>query len=368
MRIPQRILLGPGPSTVDPRVLRAMATPLVGHLDPAFLELMNEIMRELRCVFGTQNELTFPVSGTGSAGMETVLVNLLEPGDHAVICVNGVFGNRMCDIAERAGARVTRVEAPWGRPIDPADVQAVLSKERADLVAIVHAETSTGVLQPLEEIAKIVREHGALFVVDAVTSLGGVAVNVDERLIDACYSGTQKCLSCPPGLSPVTFGPRAMERIARRKSKVQSWYLDVTMISQYWGKERFYHHTAPISMMYALREALAIVSEEGLPQREARHRRISQLFCEGLAELGLEPFVPEEYRAPMLVTVKVPEGVDEASVRRRLLERHQIEIGGGLGELKGKIWRVGLMGSSCTENNVILALEALRLALQEERA
>lgn len=367
MRIPHRILLGPGPSNADPRVLQAMATPLVGHLDPAFLELMNGVMEKLRAVFGTVNPLSFPMSGTGSAGMETVLVNLLEPGDHAVICVNGVFGTRMCDIAERAGARVTRVEAPWGSPIDPGDVKAVLAREKVDLVAIVHAETSTGVLQPLEEIGRAVREHGALFVVDAVTSLGGVAVSVDERLIDACYSGTQKCLSCPPGLSPVTFGPRAMERLARRKSKVQSWYLDVTMISQYWGAERFYHHTAPISMMYALHEALSIVLEEGLAQREARHREVSRLFCDGLAGLGLEPLVPEEYRAPMLVTVKVPAGVDEARVRRRLLERHNIEIGGGLGELKGKIWRVGLMGSSCTENNVILLLEALRLALREER-
>lgn len=367
MRVPQRILLGPGPSTVDPRVLRAMATPLVGHLDPAFLEIMNEVMRDLRYVFGTENQLTFPMSGTGSAGMETVLVNLLEPGDHALICVNGVFGTRMCDIAERAGARVTRVDAPWGAPIDPADVKAVLERERVDLVAIVHAETSTGVLQPLEEIARMVREHGALFVVDAVTSLGGVAVDVDKRLIDACYSGTQKCLSCPPGLSPVTFGPRAEERLARRKRKVQSWYLDVTMISQYWGAERFYHHTAPVSMMYALYEALQIVKEEGLERREERHRAISRLFCEGLADLGLEPLVPEAYRSPMLITVKVPDGIDEARVRRFLLDRFNIEIGGGLGDLKGKVWRVGLMGSSCTENNVILVLEALRQALEAER-
>lgn len=368
MRVPQRILLGPGPSTVDPRILRAMATPLVGHLDPVFLEMMNEVMEGLREVFGTENQLTFPMSGTGSAGMETVLVNLLEPGDHAVICVNGVFGTRMCDIADRIGVRVTRVDAPWGQPIDPDDVKAVLARERVDLVAIVHAETSTGVLQPLEEIARMVRAHDALFVVDAVTSLAGVAVDVDKRLIDACYSGTQKCLSCPPGLSPVTFGPRAEKRLARRKSKVQSWYLDVTMISQYWGAERFYHHTAPISMMYALHEALGIVLEEGLQQREARHRAVSELFCRGLADIGLEPLVPEAYRSPMLITVKVPEGVDEARVRQTLLERHDIEIGGGLGDLKGKVWRVGLMGSSCTENNVILVLEALRLALEEQRA
>ena len=356
--------MGPGPSTVDPRVLRAMAAPLVGHLDPTFLELMNGVMRGLRYVFGTENRLALPMSGTGSAGMETCLVNLLEPGNRALICINGVFGLRLADIAERCGAEVLRVEAPWGEPIDPDAVKRVLARERVDLVAIVHAETSTGVLQPLEEIARAVREHDALLVVDAVTSLGGVAVNVDERLIDVCYSGTQKCLSAPPGLSPVTLGPRAERRLSLRKSKVRSWYLDLTMIAQYWGKERVYHHTAPISMMYALAEALNIVAEEGLAAREERHRRISGLFCAGLEALGLEPFVPEAYRAPMLVTVKVPPGVDEAKVRAELLQRYNIEIGGGLGDLKGKIWRVGLMGSSCTENNVLLLLEALKQILK----
>src|SRR5690606_20764627 len=347
-----RTLLGPGPSDADPRVLQAMSKPLIGHLDPAFLALMNEVMESLRYVFETSNRITFPVSGTGSAGMETCLVNLLEPGDSAVICVNGVFGERMADIAARCGAQVRRVEAPWGSPIDPSDLRRELAQRKADLVAIVHAETSTGVLQPLDEIAQIVREHGALLVVDAVTSLAGVRVGVDRLGIDACYSGTQKCLSAPPGLSPVTFGPRAEERLARRKRKVQSWYLDVTMISQYWGAERFYHHTAPVSMMYALYEALQIVKEEGLERREERHRAISRLFCEGLADLGLEPLVPEAYRSPMLITVKVPDGVDEARVRRFILNRFNIEIGGGLGDLKGKVWRVGLMGSSCTENNV----------------
>jgi len=368
LKLPQRILLGPGPSIADPRVLRAMAAPLVGHLDPEFLRLMNGVMEGLRLVFETQNQLTLPMSGTGSAGMETCLVNLLEPGDRAAICINGVFGQRMADIAERAGARVTRIEAPWGRAFDPATIKEALAKEKFDVVAIVHAETSTGVLQPLEEIGQIVREHGALFVVDAVTSLGGVRVGVDRHLIDACYSGTQKCLSCPPGLSPVTFGPQAMQKLQSRKTKVQSWYLDLTMIAQYWGAERVYHHTAPISMMYALAESLNIVLEEGLAAREERHRAISRLFVEGLAELGLEPFVPAEIRAPMLVTVKVPDGVDEAAVRKFLLDRHNIEIGGGLGPLKGKIWRVGLMGSSCTENNVLLLLEGLRRALAAARA
>lgn len=366
LRVPTRVLMGPGPSIADPRVLKAMATPLVGHLDPVFLDIMNDVMDSLRYVFETENQLAFPMSGTGSAGMETCLVNLIEPGDSVVICINGVFGTRMADIAERCGAEVTTVEAPWGAPIDPDDVQAALAKGKVDLVAIVHAETSTGVLQPLEEISRIVHEHGALLVVDAVTSLAGVRVEVDRLGIDACYSGTQKCLSAPPGLSPVTFGPRAMERLNTRKQKVQSWYLDLTMISQYWGEERFYHHTAPISMMYALKEALNIVREEGLEAREARHRQVSQTFCDGLEELGLAPRVPEEYRAPMLVTVGVPEGVDEAAVRRRLLERNNIEIGAGLGELKGKVWRVGLMGASCHENNAILLLAALREALEEQ--
>lgn len=365
-RMPQRTLLGPGPSDVDPRVLEAMSKPLVGHLDPAFLSLMNGVMESLRYAFETGNRITFPMSGTGSAGMETCLVNLIEPGDSVVVCVNGVFGERMADIAERCGAEVRRVEAPWGAPIDPGDLRRALSERKADLVAIVHAETSTGVLQPLEEIAGIVREHGALLVVDAVTSLGGVRVGIDRLGIDACYSGTQKCLSAPPGLSPVTLGPRAEARLARRKSRVRSWYLDLTMISRYWGEERFYHHTAPISMMYALAEALNLVAEEGLEARERRHRAVSARFLAGLDELGLKPLVPEAYRAPMLTTVQVPEGVDELRVRRYLLERHQIEIGGGLGALKGRVWRVGLMGSSCTEENVDRLLAAFREALAEQ--
>jgi len=367
LRLPQRVLLGPGPSIADPRVLRAMSAPLVGHLDPEFLRLMNEIMAGLRSVFETENRLTLPMSGTGSAGMETCLVNLLEPGDRAAICINGVFGLRMADIAERIGAEVTRIEAPWGQAFDPEEIKKHLAEKQFDVVAIVHAETSTGVLQPLEEIGKIVREHGALFVVDAVTSLAGVRVGIDRNLVDACYSGTQKCLSAPPGLSPVTFGPRALDKLQSRKSKVLSWYLDLTMISQYWGEERVYHHTAPISMMYALGEALNVVLEEGMDAREARHREVSNAFVEGLAEIGLEPLVPEEYRAPMLVTVKVPDGVDEAKVRKYLLDRHNIEIGGGLGDLKGKVWRVGLMGSSCTHNNVTLLLEGLRAALAAVR-
>lgn len=364
--LPARILMGPGPSTADPRVLQAMAMPLVGHLDPAFLQLMNGVMEQLRHVFGTENQLTIPMSGTGSAGMETVLVNLIEPGDPVIVCVNGVFGGRMLDIAGRCGAEVTVVEAPWGQPIDPDDVRRALKESGAKIVAIVHAETSTGVLQPLDEIGQIVREHDALLIVDAVTSLGGVPVDVDRRLIDACYSGTQKCLSCPPGLSPVTLSPRAEAKLKARKSKVQSWYLDLTMIAQYWGAERFYHHTAPISMMYALAESLNIVVEEGLAERERRHWHVSDMFCELIGQIGLKPLVPRAYRAPMLVTVEVPEGIDEARVRKTLLDRHNIEIGGGLGDFRGKVWRVGLMGTSCTENNAILLTEALAMALKEQ--
>lgn len=363
---PVRTLLGPGPSNVDPRVLQAMSKPLVGHLDPAFLQLMNGVMESLRYVFETANRITFPMSGTGSAGMETCLVNLIEPGDSVVACVNGLFGERIAEIAERCGAEVRRVEAPWGAPIEPGDLRRELAERKADLVAIVHVETSTGVLQPLEEIAQITREHGALLLVDAVTSLGGIRVGIDRLGIDACYSGTQKCLSAPPGLSPVTLGPRAEERLARRKTKVRSWYLDLTMISRYWGEERFYHHTAPISMMYALAEALNLVAEEGLEARERRHREVSARLLSGLEALKLQPLVAEAFRAPMLTTVRVPEGVDEARVRHRLLEGYGIEIGAGLGALKGKVWRVGLMGSSCSEENVDRLLAALGEALAEQ--
>lgn len=361
-----RVLLGPGPSGVDPRVLRAMATPLVGHLDPDFLTIMNETMELLREVFQTKNQLTIPMSGTGSAGMETVLVNLLEPGDTAVICINGLFGERMADIAGRCGAGVIRVEGEWGKIIEPEKVEAALKGKNVKLVGIVHAETSTGVLQPLEEISKIAKENGALFVVDTVTSLGGVEVKVDEWGIDASYSGTQKCLSCPPGLSPVTFSSRAVEVLSNRKTKVQSWYLDLTMIQNYWGKERFYHHTAPISMNYALREALRIIHEEGLAARFARHKLNSDAFIAGVEAMGLKMVAQEGHRLPSLNVVGIPEGVDDAAVRRMLLNEFNIEIGGGLGIFKGKVWRVGLMGYSSTKSNVMLLLSALEAALKSQ--
>ena len=358
--IPQRILLGPGPSDVPPRVLAALGRPTIGHLDPVFLRLMDDIRGRLRDVFRTRNDLTLAVSGTGSAGMETCLANLLEPGDKALVCVNGVFGQRMTDVAGRCGATVETVTAPWGRAFDQADVIAAIDRVRPNVVGIVHAETSTGVHQPVDRLAEAVHRHGGLLLLDCVTSLGGAPVEIDGWGIDAAYSGTQKCLSCPPGLSPVTFGPRAVERLDRRKAKVQSWYLDLSMVRQYWGSERFYHHTAPINMLYALHEALGIVLEEGLDARFDRHRRMHERLRAGLAELGIGYASEEGRHLPMLNAVRIPEGVDDLTVRRRLLDEYGIEIGGGLGDFKGKCWRIGLMGSSATPRNVTLLVAALR--------
>ncbi len=356
-----RFLMGPGPSDVHPRVLKAMATPMIGHLDPQFLQIMDGVKQMLRDLFKTKNDLTFAVSATGSAGMETCFVNLLEPGDEALICVNGVFGNRMCDNVERCGAKLVRVDAPWGKPVDPADVKKALGKSKPKLVAVVHAETSTGVRQPLEEISKMAHEAGALFLVDTVTSLGGIDVRIDEWGIDAVYSGTQKCLSCPPGLSPVSFGPRALQAMDKRKTKVQSWYLDLSMLRKYWeGAKRVYHHTAPISMGYALYEALRLVFEEGLEARFARHRKTHEMLRDGMEAMGFEFVVAPEYRLPMLNSVKIPKGVDDAAVRSKLLNEYNIEIGAGLGDFAGKVWRIGLMGCSCTENHVNMLLAALK--------
>ena len=364
---PARLLLGPGPSQVHPRVLRAMSAPLVGHLDPAFVAMMEDVKSLLRWVFATKNALTLPVSGTGSAGMECCVVNLVEPGDEVIVGVNGVFGTRMAEVAERAGASVTRVEAPWGSVIRPQQLADALARaKRPKLVGVIHAETSTGAWQPIEEIAALVRTHDALFLTDCVTSLGGAPVEIDAWGIDAAYSGTQKCLSCPPGLSPVTFGPRALEAIARRKHKVQSWYLDVTLLQQYWGEDRVYHHTAPISMNYALREALRIVAEEGLEARFARHRRNHEALAAGLAALGLALAAEEGHRLPMLNAVTVPAGIDEARVRSRLLADDGIEIGGGLGPMKGRVWRIGLMGESSRRESVLAVLAALEVALAAE--
>lgn len=355
-----RILMGPGPSDINPRVLKALATPLIGHLDPQFIQIMDEVMEMTRQLFQTKNQVTSVISATGSAGMETCLVNLLERGDSAMVCVNGVFGNRMCDIVERCGSKLIRIDAPWGRPIEPDQVKDALKHNKPKLVAIVHAETSTGVLQPLTEISKLVHEAGALFVVDTVTSLAGTEVLTDEWGIDAIYSGTQKCISAPPGLSPVSFSPKAVEAMDSRNSKVQSWYLDMSMIRKYWeGAKRAYHHTGPISMIYGIHEALRIVFEEGLQDRFERHKQNHIKLKEGLESMGFEFLVAPEFRLPMLNAIKIPEGIDDAKVRGRLLNEYNIEIGAGLGEFSGKVWRIGLMGESSTQNHINLLLSAL---------
>lgn len=358
-----RILLGPGPSMVHPRILRALAHPLVGHLDPQFIALMTEVQELLRLVFQTDNRVTIPVSGTGSAGMEAALCNFIEPGDPVLIGVNGYFGERLCDMAGRYGAEVRRVERPWGEVFTLQDIEQALQDRPASLVALVHAETSTGALQPMEGIADLVHRYGGLLVMDCVTSLGGVPVTVDAWDVDIAYSGTQKCLSCPPGLAPLTVSPRAIDALHRRKSPVANWYLDLTMIEKYWGSERTYHHTAPISMNYALREALRLVYEEGLEARFARHRANARRLWDGLEALGLELCVPLDHRLPSLTTVWIPEGVDEAAIRRRLLDEYNVEIAGGLGAFKGRAWRIGLMGYSSRPENVLLLLSALERLL-----
>ncbi|WP_428261921.1 pyridoxal-phosphate-dependent aminotransferase family protein [Haliangium sp.] len=359
MTTPQRVLMGPGPSDVPPRVLEALARPTVGHLDPYFLGLMDEIRDRLRRLFATKNEMTLAVSGTGSAGMETLFVNLVEPGDKVVIGRCGVFGGRMADVAERCGAEVVCVDAPWGQIIPAQDFIAAIKEHRPRLAALVHAETSTGICQPLDGIADAVHEVGGLLALDCVTSLGGMPVEIDRWGVDAAYSGTQKCLSCPPGLAPVTLSAAAVARLDGRARKVQSWYLDLSMVRNYWGGERAYHHTAPVNMLYALHEALGIVFEEGLEARFARHQAMHERLRDGLAGLGIEYVSAPGHGLPMLNAVGVPEGVDDAATRRRLLDDYGIEIGGGLGDFRGKAWRIGLMGHAATRRNVTLLVAAL---------
>jgi len=358
--------MGPGPSDVDPRVLEAMSRPTIGHLDPVFIDVLNEIRELLQNTFLTGNEMTFAVSGTGSAGMETCVVNLIEPGDSMLVCINGVFGSRMADVADRCGADVSIVETEWGKAFDPGQIAEALKAKPAKVVGIVHAETSTGVCQPLEDISRIVHDNGAFLLVDTVTSLGGMKVDVDGWGIDACYSGTQKCLSCPPGLAPVTFSDAAVRAIENRKTKVRSWYLDVSMIRRYWSDERFYHHTAPVNMSYALLEALRIIRAEGLQYRWIRHLKNHKILRAGLSALGIE-YLPEPgYELPMLNAVSIPEGVDDIAVRKQLLSEFNIEIGGGLGAFKSKAWRIGLMGSASTLSNVMLFLAALEKCLVDQ--
>jgi alanine-glyoxylate transaminase/serine-glyoxylate transaminase/serine-pyruvate transaminase len=367
---PERLLLGPGPSPVDPAVLAALARPTIGHLDPAFVAIMDEVRAMLREVFGTANPLTMPMSGTGSAGMEAALVNLVEPGDRVLVGVNGVFGGRMCEVARRAGAEVIRVEAPWGRALDPADFVAAAAGRSFAAVCVVHAETSTGVLQDLSGFRAVADQLGALLVVDAVTSLGGCPVELDRRGVDMAYSGTQKCLSCPPGLAPLSASDRAVERIRTRSGPPVSWYLDLGLLTSYWlgtaSGGRSYHHTAPINMIYGLHEALRIALGEGLEARFARHRRVSAGLRAGLVALGLGLPVPQDEALPQLTLVTVPDGVDEAAVRAWMLHERGIEIGGGLGAFAGRAWRIGMMGSGCTETSAVRCIEALGAGLARQ--
>lgn len=359
--------MGPGPSAIAPSVLAAMAAPTVGHLDPYFLKIMDELQQMLRQVFQTQNKLTLAVSGTGSAGMETCVVNLIEPGDRVLIGVNGVFGGRMVDVARRIGAEVTVMERPFGEVFTPEEVEARIREVQPKVVGLVHAETSTGALQPLEEIARITHKAGALLLADCVTSLGGLSVPVDEWGLDAVYSGTQKCLSCPPGLAPVTFSSAAVEAMEKRKTKVSSWYLDMSMVRSYWGSERTYHHTAPINMNYGLHEALRLVLKEGLPARYTRHQQNHEALKAGLQSMGIQYAVAEGKQLPMLNAVVIPAGVDDAAVRKQLLDEFGIEIGGGLGPMKGKTWRIGLMGDASQRRNVLLFLAAVEKCLGDQK-
>jgi alanine-glyoxylate transaminase/serine-glyoxylate transaminase/serine-pyruvate transaminase len=359
-----RVLLGPGPSNIHPRVMKAMLSPVVGHLDPDFIRVMEDVKKLLRIVFQTSNEITFPVSGTGSAGMETALANLIEDGDEVVVGANGVFGERVCDAAARLGAKVHRVEAEWGRIVEPERLEAALKAAiKPKLLAVVHAETSTGVYQPVAELGAMAHRYGALMVMDAVTSLGCVPVEIDRWEVDVCYSCTQKGIGAPPGLAPITFSERAMETVRKRKRPCRSWYFDAAMIERYWGPDRLYHHTAPITMNYAIYEALRMVVEEGLETRFKRHQLNSAALKTGLHAMGLELAAQEGHRLPQLTAVRAPSGIDEAKVRSELLRLFNIEIGAGLGVFKGKVMRIGLMGESCKRENVMLVLNALETIL-----
>lgn len=363
LNMPTRLLLGPGPSMVDPRILSAMITPIVGHLDPLFINLMDQIKTMLQSVFITKNQLTIPISGTGSAGMEAAIANLIEPNDNVLICINGYFGERLAEMARRYRANVNTIRVPWGKVFNPDDIKQAIKNKKYKVVAIVHAETSTGVLQPLEEIINAVHEQDGLIIVDAVTSLGGIPLFVDDWGIDVCYSGTQKCLSSPPGLSPITFGPRAVDCLLKRDTPVSSWYLDLSLVQKYWGQERTYHHTAPISANYALFESLLLVLEEGLEARWKRHIKNAEFLWDGLKDLGLECLVEKTIRLPSLTTIRIPKGIDDLTVRRRLLNEFNIEIAGGLGDFKGQVWRIGLMGYSSNQTNIAILLDALRKIL-----
>ncbi|MFW6358854.1 MAG: pyridoxal-phosphate-dependent aminotransferase family protein [Chroococcales cyanobacterium] len=361
--MPPRLLLGPGPCNAHPRVLGALGMRQVGHLDPSFLKMMDEVQTLLRYAWQTDNRMTIPISGTGSAAMEATLANIVEPGDKVLVGVMGYFGHRLVDMAGRYGADVQKLMKPWGEVFSLEELREGLETHRPAVLALVHAETSTGARQPLEGVGELCREYNCLLLVDTVTSLGGVPLFIDEWGIDLAYSCSQKGLGCPPGASPFTMSPRAEEKLHSRKTQVANWYLDVSLLSKYWGNERTYHHTAPINMNYGLREALRLVAEEGLAQRWKRHQETAELLWNGLADLGMECHVPKEYRLPTLTTVRIPNGVDGKAVSSKLLHEYNIEIGNGLGELAGQVWRVGLMGYNSRPENVLLLLEAMKRVL-----
>lgn len=368
---PVRTLMGPGPSDVNPRVLAAMSRPTIGHLDPVFVDMMDEMKGLLQYAFQTRNELTLPVSAPGSAGMETCFVNLVQPGDTVVVCINGVFGGRMKENVERCGATAVVVEDEWGKPVDPQKLEDVLKAHpEASTVAFVHAETSTGACSDVKTLAEIAHRHDCLVIVDSVTGLGGSELRVDDWGVDAIYSGSQKCLSCTPGLSPVSFGEQAVARIRGRSHKVQSWFLDLNLVMGYWGggAKRAYHHTAPVNALYALHESLVILQEEGLENAWARHRAHHEALKAGLEGMGLKLIVAPEHRLPQLNAVKVPAGVDEAAVRKALLDDYDLEIGAGLGPLAGKVWRIGLMGFGASRRNVLFCVSALENVLAGQGA
>ncbi|MBN1005472.1 pyridoxal-phosphate-dependent aminotransferase family protein [Amphritea pacifica] len=363
---PQRTLMGPGPSDVHPRVLAALSRPTIGHLDPEFIRMMDEVKQMLQYAFKTESPLTMPISAPGSAGMEACFVNLVEPGDKVIVCQNGVFGGRMKENVERFGGTAIMVEDDWGKPVDPAKVEAAFAAhDDVKILAFVHAETSTGVLSDAKTLCQIAQHHGALTIVDTVTSLGGSELDVDGWGVDAVYSGTQKCLSCPPGISPISFNQRAIEVIEKRQTKTPSWFLDQKLVMGYWGggAKRAYHHTAPVNALYAFHESLVMLEEEGLENAWARHRHHHNALRDGLEAMGIGFLVEEPYRLPQLNSVFVPEGIDEAEVRSRLLADYSLEIGAGLGALAGKVWRIGLMGAACNKKNVLLCLSALESTL-----
>lgn len=368
---PRRTLMGPGPSDVSPRVLEAMARPTLGHLDPAFITMMEEVKTLLQYAFQTRNQLTFPVSAPGSAGMETCFVNLVEPGEKVIICQNGVFGGRMKENVLRTGGVPVMVEDPWGRAVDPGKLEAALkANPDARIVAFVHAETSTGARSDAKLLADLARNHDCLTIVDTVTSIGGIPLLVDEWQLDAVYSGTQKCLSCVPGLSPITFSERAQAKVKSRTKPVQSWFLDLNLVMAYWGGagKRAYHHTAPVNTLYALHESLVMLQEESLGRAWARHLHYHQALRAGIEAMGLEFFVPEDERLPQLNAIRIPEGIDDTLVRAQLLGEYGLEIGAGLGAMAGKVWRIGLMGHACTARNVFFCLGALEDVLSDYRA